>query len=204
MRLDRVLARGCDARGKLGWLLVTAGLCLLLYPVVSRVQGAYSQMRLERELEAQGWGEVRRDRRAAEPETLRPCGFPKTKIEIPRIGVSAVVVEGADSATLRRGPGHFPGTASPGESGNCCIAAHRNLYGSWFRRLDELRSGDAVILRTADAEYSYTVRDVFPVRPTDVSVLDQGVSTTLTLVTCEPRSSDGGRLVAVAVLTSFD
>src|ERR1700684_3896861 len=40
------------------------------------------------------------------------------KVEIPRLGVNAVVREGTGEATLRVAAGHITGTEMPGEPGN--------------------------------------------------------------------------------------
>ena len=130
--------------------------------------------------------------------------FPKTKIELPDIGVDAVVVSGVDEESLRRGPGHFPGTALPGQNGNCVIAAHRNVYGSWFYKLDELFPGQSIYLETPQEKYEYRVVRVFLNADTDISLLKSPpagangkVPAQLTLITCTtPRTTN--RLVLVA------
>src|SRR5438874_4965577 len=72
------------------------------------------------------------------------------KIEISRVGLSAVVVEGTDKATLQRAAGHIQGTAVPGQPGNIGIAAHRDTF---FRPLRNVRRNDIVTLTTLRAEY---------------------------------------------------
>ena len=86
------------------------------------------------------------------------------RIEITRVGLSAVVVEGTDNATLRRAAGHIQGTAVPGQPGNIGIAAHRDTF---FRPLRNVRLNDIVTLTTVRAEYLYRVvstRVVGPMR----------------------------------------
>lgn len=130
--------------------------------------------------------------------------FPKTKIELPDIGVDAVVVSGVDEEALRRGPGHFPGTSLPGQSGNCVIAAHRNVYGSWFLKLDELFPGQSIYLETPQQKYEYRVVRVFLNADTDTALLNAPpadangkIPAQLTLITCTtPRTTN--RLVLVA------
>ena len=119
------------------------------------------------------------------PGPARP-GQAWGRIEIPRIGLDLAVFEGVASATLRRGPGHVPGTASPGPAGpgNCVIAGHRD---SFFRSLSRLRAGDLVLVRGPDgsvADYRLDSRRV--VAPEEVSVLAPTPGRRLTLITCYP------------------
>ncbi len=105
------------------------------------------------------------------------------RIEIARLGISAMVVEGTSPRTLRRAAGHIPGTALPGQIGNVGISAHRDTF---FRPLRNVRLGDIVTLSTPDAEYRYRVLDTKVVPPSDVAVLNPDGSEILTLVTCYP------------------
>src|SRR5215208_7121913 len=65
-------------------------------------------------------------------------------IDMPSIGVSEYVVEGTDTASLRKGPGHYPETPLPGAPGTTAIAGHRTTYGAPFRRIDQLGGGDRI------------------------------------------------------------
>ena len=105
------------------------------------------------------------------------------RIEIPRLGVSAVVRAGSDARTLRLAVGHIPGTALPGERGNVGLAAHRDTF---FRRLGEIRADDEVRLVTAEGTFIYRVQGTQVVNPSDVWVLDSTDAPALTLVTCYP------------------
>ncbi len=105
------------------------------------------------------------------------------RVDVPRLGVSVVVVEGTGSAVLRRGAGHIPGTALPGEQGNVGISAHRD---SFFRPLRNIREDDEVTVTTLRGEYRYRVVSMKIVDPDDVAVLKPGSGETLTLVTCYP------------------
>lgn len=105
------------------------------------------------------------------------------RIEIPRIDVSAIVLEGVDKKTLRRGVGRIPKTALPGDEGNVGLAAHRD---SFFRGLKDVRKNDIITLKTLDDTYYYRVDWTEIVLPQDTDVLaDSGVPE-LTLVTCYP------------------
>ena len=74
------------------------------------------------------------------------------KILIPKISVEWIVHEGTDIASLKRGPGHYPGTALPGEPSLCVIAGHRTTYGAPFNKVDKLDVGDEIILQSANGE----------------------------------------------------
>jgi len=112
----------------------------------------------------------------------RPLGL--VRLEIPRLKLRAFVVDGTSGIQLARGPAHFPGTALPGQAGNCAIAGHRNVYGSWFRDLNLLRPGDLIILRTPRQAFTYRVTHSRIVAANDTSILRPTSSATVTLVTC--------------------
>lgn len=121
-------------------------------------------------------------------------------IEIPKIGVDHVVVEGVGVNDLKKGPGHYPRTSMPGELGNVVISGHRTTYGAPFYRLDELVVGDEIRLTDRDGVYVYHVSEKKVVLPTDVSVIAPFTDARLTLTTCEPRFSAKKRLIIVAML----
>jgi sortase A len=105
------------------------------------------------------------------------------RMEIPRLGLSVIVMEGTSSATLRRAAGHISGTALPGQPGNVGISAHRDTF---FRPLRNIRRNDLITLTTALGEYRYRVVSTRIVSPQDVAVLDPTGNQILTLVTCYP------------------
>jgi len=111
------------------------------------------------------------------------------RIEIPRLGVSVIVVEGVDRLILRRSVGHIPGTALPGEAGNVGISGHRDTF---FRPLRNIRRDDIITLTTLLGEYRYRVVFTKVVSPSDVGVLDPSGNEILTLVTCYPFYFVGG------------
>ena len=204
---DHRFANLSGLRRNIGLLLMLAGVSVLSLPLVLYVQGTRSQRTLERQWEEASPPVPRQQVNALETRGLgdtgtwkRHTGLPVTKLVIPRIGLEAVVVEGTTPQALSKGPGHFTNTARPGEPGNCCIAGHRNMYGSWFRRLDRLSAGDTVILRGQGTEFVYRVTDKFSTRPDDLSVLAQTSAPTLTLITCTPVPKPTQRLVITAEL----
>ncbi|HEX2259519.1 MAG TPA: class E sortase [Actinomycetota bacterium] len=121
-------------------------------------------------------------------------------IKIPKIGVDRVVVEGVEVEHLKKGPGHYPETALPGQLGNMVISGHRTTYGAPFYRLDELRVGDEIAIVDAVGSYQYKVTETKIVRPTDLGVIAPSSDARLTLTTCHPRFSARQRLIVVAAL----
>jgi sortase A len=105
------------------------------------------------------------------------------RIEIQRLGMSIVIVEGMDKPTLRRAAGHIAGTAMPGQLGNIGIAAHRDTF---FRPLRNIKRDDIITLTTLRGEYNYRVVSTKVVDPSDVAVLNSDGTEILTLVTCYP------------------
>jgi sortase A len=105
------------------------------------------------------------------------------RIEIPRLGVSTIIKDGEDVATLQLAVGHISGTALPGEAGNIGLAGHRDTF---FRGLRQVIAGDAIRLVTPKATYTYVVERTQIVQPDDVWVLDRTQRPSLTLVTCYP------------------
>ena len=110
-------------------------------------------------------------------------GSPFGRIEIPRIGISVMVVEGVDPSVLKVGVGHVPGTALPGEPGNVAIAGHRDTF---FRTLRRIQNRDAIRLTTLYGSYDYLVESTGVVGPSQVDVLQSSKESELTLVTCYP------------------
>jgi sortase A len=144
---------------------------------------------------------------AASVDTFRAgevkVGDPLTQLEIPKLGVDVIVVEGTSLAALRAGAGHYPETPLPGDQGNMAIAGHRTTYGKPFNRLDELVPGDRVILTTPIGRHVYEITQrPWVVDPTDWSPVmeyDKGGSF-LTLTSCHPEGSADYRIVARAKL----
>lgn len=124
----------------------------------------------------------RKERRKLHVVSAKP-GELLGRIDIPRIHLSAMVLEGVDSNTLRFGAGHVQGTALPGDKGNIAIAAHRDTF---FRPLRDIRPNDTILLTTIAGVYRYRVEGTEIVDPSDVQVLRRTRDSQLTLVTCYP------------------
>jgi sortase A len=110
------------------------------------------------------------------------------RLEIPRLGLSVVVLEGDGTQTLRRGAGHIPGSAWAGHAGNLAIAGHRDTF---FRGLRDIRKDDVIQLTTLNRSYVYRVDLIQIVESSDMQVLDKTAEPVLTLITCFPFSYIG-------------
>lgn len=121
---------------------------------------------------------------------------------IPSIGVDQFVVEGTAAADLDKGPGHYVGTAMPGQQGNVAIAGHRTTYGAPFNRLDELAVGARAYVTTSRGQLLTYIVSQAPVAvsPSDVAVLNDAGDNRLTLTTCNPKFYATQRLVVVSTL----
>lgn len=108
---------------------------------------------------------------------------PSALLHIPAIDLTVPVLEGVDEVSLNRGVGRIPGTAPVGGPGNLGIAGHRDGY---FRRLKDIGPGTRLELETLAGKRSYTVSDIWIVKPADVHVLEPTEAPSITLVTCYP------------------
>ena len=114
-----------------------------------------------------------------ETEEGQPIGL----IEIPRLKLSSVVLEGDAAAALLLGVGHLADTPLPWQGGNTVFAAHRDTF---FRPLANIRKDDVIRFSTADYRFEYVVKQLKVVEPTAVDVLEPTSAATLTLITCFP------------------
>lgn len=121
---------------------------------------------------------IRKKRAASAPD---PTAY--GRIEIPRLGVKAVVKEGADERTLARAVGLVRGSARPGELGNMVLAGHRDTF---FRPLRNIKVNDRIRMVVPPNTYEYEVQSLRVVAPEETSVLDSKGVEELTLVTCYP------------------
>jgi sortase (surface protein transpeptidase) len=223
--LGRALVRG------VGQTLVTLGLVLLLFVVyevwVTDLLTAQRQGELSDQLQ-QGWDDPTVGDAGGVPAPIDVrVGQPFAVLHVPRLGAdySRVIVEGTAGEQLAQGPGHYVGTAMPGEQGNVGVAGHRVGRGSPFLDLDRLRPGDPIVVETADWWFVYRVLgdratgdfggdpSGIPgqqiVRPTEVDVISPtpdrapggpATGAYLTLTTCHPKYSARQRLVVHALL----
>ncbi|WP_214103549.1 class E sortase [Acrocarpospora catenulata] len=194
---SRRLSRGA------GELMLTLGLVALLFAAYA-VYGKAWQIEAE-----QAQVEARLDHTWAAPpgEAAAPVpGQPLARLHIPRLHRKWAVVEGVTQADLRKGPGHYPRTARPGEIGNMAVAGHR--IPSVFWDLDRLKPGDPIVAETRSAWFVYRVTSHREVLPTAVEVIAPTPErpdapperAMLTLTTCNPKLQNWQRLVVFAEL----
>jgi len=148
----------------IGQTLITLGLVVLLFVVYEVwITNLFSE-RANHQLEAKIQKEWQNN---DDPLLPLPGGKDPTiklgtgigNIYLPRLGrdYHFAIVEGVDQDDLAIGPGHYPGTALPGEIGNFAVAGHRVGKGEPFLNIDKLRSGDAVVVETKSWWYVYRV-----------------------------------------------
>lgn len=203
--MDRVLdwlAERQNARRGLtvaGAALVVVAVLFLAFPVYTDFVHNDLQGRLAKQLGTSA------ERQAYLAGTLR-SGQSLTRIEIPRIGVNVVVVQGIDENDLRAGAGHYPETPLPCTAGNVAIAGHRTTYGKPFANVDRLVPGDKIILKTPIGSCVYRVSQApFVVLPTDWGVIANSPGQfELTLTSCHPKGSASHRIVIRAEMVSSE
>lgn len=117
------------------------------------------------------------------------------RIEVPRLGLDLAFFEGVTLPTLDKGPGHWPGSALPGQVGNVVIAGHRVSHSRPFRHLDELVEGDEVVFTNGGQRSTYVVTGTEIVTPETLRIVDQTPEPTATLFACHPPGSTQYRWV---------
>jgi sortase A len=197
----------------LGWTLIGMG-SFVLYFLVSQLVGTNAvtskdQAALRGQLE-RDWSATRpatpRDPTRAPPRAV-PLGEGLAVLEIPKIQLQRVIVEGVARDDLRKGPGHVPSTVLPGQPGTFGVSGHRTTYGAPFYRLNELAKGDTITVVTRDAIYTYAVTRTAVVAPSATQVLDNvrgpdgKLKATITLTTCNPRYKATQRLIVFGDLS---
>lgn len=165
---------------------LVAGVLLLGYSgfvlLDMKLYQAHQASRFEQELES-ARSPIARTGGARNLSVAPASGGALGKIEIVRIGLSAMIMEGTDGRTLRQAVGHIRGTPLPGQQGNIAIAGHRDTF---FRPLRNVEKDDEITLTTLDGSSRYLVDFTKVVAPEDTQVLGNSGNATLTLVTCYP------------------
>jgi sortase A len=123
----------------------------------------------------------------AEPHILAE-GEVIGEIQVPRLGLNAIVVQGDSPDSLTRAVGHLSDSALPGEWGNVALAGHRDTF---FRPLRDIRLGDGIHFKTRKRTFEYRVESIEVVAPTDIRVLESSTGHDLTLLTCYPMNYIG-------------
>lgn len=112
-----------------------------------------------------------------------PMGALVGRMEIPKLGISVMVLEGDGEGVLQKAVGHVPATAFPGKAGNVVVAGHRDTF---FRALRNIQKDDEITFTTTQGIYHYQVGSIDKVGPQDVQVLQASGRPKLTLITCYP------------------
>ena len=145
-------------------------------------------------------------KRSSQPQAetrpaLQPVadGTPFARLQIDRLNMNLMVIEGVTDDDLRKAVGHIPYTALPGNPGNVGLAGHRDTF---FRPLRNIQVGDVISLTTSQGTHVYQVENTEIVKPEDSGMLRPTAQPTLTLVTCFPFyyvGSAPNRLIVQAV-----
>jgi sortase A len=201
----------------IGQTFITAGAVILLFVAYelwfTNIETAREQRHLTTAIEDE-WRHGGGAGSFEKPEDLLrpiPLGSGVAIIRIPRFGRgwAKVVVEGVTVSDLKKGPGHYPGTQLPGQVGNFVVSGHRTTHGAPFNRVDELKTGDAIVIETKDTWYTYRVRKTEIVSPTAIEVTypvphDRGAKpkvATITLTSCNPKYSARQRIIVFGELS---
>jgi sortase A len=126
------------------------------------------------------------------------------RIDIGRIGLNAVFLQGTDTGTLQYGPGHYLKTSLPGQPGTVAIAGHRTTYLAPFRDINEIQDGDEIRLEMPYAAFTYEVTRHEIVEPEDVKILRPVGYDQLVLTACHPLYSAAQRWAVFGKLTRID
>ena len=160
--------------------LIVLGAILLGYVGVEYYTMYSSQRQLAREWQAQ---QERAKLQPSDKAEVKIVSDGLTRLSIPKINLTAVVVEGVGRKQLLLGPGHIKDTPAPGSDGNSVISAHRDTF---FRHIYELNKGDIITVERNGMTYNYKVTGKKVTDPNDVSVLKHTNDPQLTLITCYP------------------
>ncbi|MCB8943953.1 MAG: class D sortase [Ardenticatenaceae bacterium] len=124
------------------------------------------------------------------------------RLQIPAIDVDNVIVQGDDWEQLKKGVGQHIGSPLPGQHGNLILSAHNDIFGEIFRYLDKLSPGDEIIISTDLTTFTYVVRDIAIVDPTDVWVMNPTEHASATLISCYPYRVNDKRIIIFADLAT--
>jgi sortase A len=178
---------------------------LIAHREQSRLSGQLKRLDRLSAVDARALTRLRRGRLAAlarREQGRVSTGHALGRIRLPTLGRSYVLVQGTDSASLRKGPGHYPNTPLPGQPGTVAVAGHRTTYLAPFRTIDQLRPGDPVVLEMPYGRFTYRVENTRVVEPTALWVTRNVGYQRLLLSACQPLYSASHRIVVFARLTA--
>lgn len=202
-------------------VIVDVGMTLAWKEPVSTIYGSIQQGRAADSLDAVeqrflDLPDVARAREVDQAEAMRARALARIfehelttgegigRIEIPDIDVDAVVVDGTDTATLRKGPGRYPETAFPGQGRTIGIAGHRTTYLAPFRKINEIDDGDEITLEMPYGTFTYVVEKHEIVDPYQVEIVDDVGYERLVLTACHPLYSAAQRWAVFARLVDLE
>ncbi len=190
--------------GLLGEVLITAGAFLLLF-----VAWQLWWTDVVSDTDAQAVVTTMENGSWVQPEQAQ-LGDAFAIVRIPRFGADYArpLYQGTTRDVLMRGLGHYSDTAEPGQIGNFSIAGHRTTHGKPFNQIAELKTGDVVLVETADTYFVYRVTAEEIVAPTQTSVIwpvpgkqhAKPSQALLTMTSCHPEFSSRERYVVHGVL----
>jgi sortase A len=147
----------------------------------------------------------RLERLAGLAEDRAETGHAIGKIRMPKLDREYAIVEGTDTDSLRKGPGHYPDTSFPGQGGTVAIAGHRTTYGAPFNDVDKLKRGDEIVLEMPYGKFTYEVEKQEIVDPSQTSVTDRVPGAErLVLSACHPLYSASQRIIVFARLRAAE
>jgi sortase A len=200
-------------------VLADVGVTLAWEEPVSSIYGSIQQGRADGELDdlersflarrslpdVQGVTDVKAARSLAGAfEGELETGSGMGRIEIPGIGLDAVIVQGTDEGTLRKGPGHYPRTGLPGQGTTIGIAGHRTTYLAPFRDIDEIEQGDELTVEVPYGTFTYTVEETRIVDASAVRIVRDVDHERLVLTACHPLYSAAQRVAVFGRLADIE
>lgn len=157
----------------LALLLITDGLYIKVKAILAQhlLRNAWSQtVNLHKPVKPWPWSDT----------------HPVARLQVERLGIDCIVLEGESGEVLAFGPGHLSNSAEPVAEGNCALVGHRDTS---FAFLQELEKGDVLTLQNIhDEKRSYQVVST-AVKEHSELFLEETVTPWLTLITCYPFDS---------------
>lgn len=210
-----------------GKFLISVGVGILLFVAWTLWGTGYytqqQQTELEAEFNALPLIEPEEGKPAAPPPGYAPApGDPVFRLEIPKIKLNWLVVEGVGTEDLKKGPGHYPGCregfpeplclpweeAWPGQDERVIVSGHRTTYGRLgelggpFFNIDKLAEGDEIITRTKWGTFTYEVTEKRIVQPNSLAITIPSGEAEIVLTTCNPKYSAAQRLIVFGKLVT--
>lgn len=201
----RIMIRG------FGELLITAGLVVALFCAYELWGTGLYTARHQNQLNQQLQRRWQQDKPTVQVDNV-PFGKGFAVMRIPEFGKDwdFVIVEGVGVEDLKKGPGHYPGSAMPGQVGNFVVSGHRTTYSAPFKQSAEFEAGDAIVIETANWWYVYRVTEQDVVDPSRIEVIEsvpyrpgkKATKRRITITTCHPMYTAKQRLITFGLLES--